>query len=109
MSIFVETTRPSAFLAAVRDRVTQEKGPWWVDPVGNFRHTQDSGASQAWFEPVAGKNELVLHFILSSTNCVEPQIYAFYHGHFVLMLLSHFFDRGGLIKVSTMAIPLPPC
>lgn len=95
MALIVATRRPNALLLRIREAIRDGEVTTWVcDPDGDFTHMSDQWGGRLWLSPRANGvgHELVFRTVPRKEQRISTSAYAFYHGHFAQMLLTHFDD-----------------
>jgi hypothetical protein len=91
MALVVATARPHALLRRIREAITEELiTTWTCDSDGDFTHASEQWRRRLWLRPIAGDGELVLRTVAPENRRITTVEYAYYHGHFAQMLLTHF-------------------
>lgn len=94
MAIIVNTPEPTQLLAALKKAIDDKKiETWSYDKDGDFTHTPDQWAYQAWLRPVVAPGSLIFGLLGKKDTQMTKVVYGVYHGRFIEMLLTHFDDQ----------------
>jgi hypothetical protein len=77
---------------------------WSCDKDGDFTHTPEQWANQAWFKPVIEPDSLVFGLLGKKDVVMTKLIHGLYHGRFIEMLLTHFDTSFGDVKATSQLI-----
>jgi hypothetical protein len=101
--ITILSSAPQALLLGIRTAVNDRVVRTWIyDSDGDFTHVAPQWTRLAWFRPRAGVDRLVLNIFPPQDTPITKMVYAYYHGHFVEMLLSHFDDRFSIAQATAL-------
>ena len=93
MAVRAFTADPDSLLSEVRKAVSDGSiTTWEIDSEGDFTHTSSQWRNRAWMRPRVLEDRLVFNIIAPKEVAMTRSVYAFYHGHLIQTLLSHF-DR----------------
>jgi hypothetical protein len=94
MAIIVNTPNPGQLLAAIKKEIEQKTVETWrYDADGDFTHTPNQWAYQAWLRPVVAPGTLIFGLLGKKDTQMTKVVYGVYHGRFIEMLLTHFDDQ----------------
>ena len=91
MAIEFETKTPNKLLKAFKKTIDDGHiATWSYDGDGDFTHTPDQWAHQAWLHPTVVPNtRLTLNVIAPVDTTVSSEAYAVYHGRLLESMLAH--------------------
>jgi hypothetical protein len=91
MALYFQTKTPNKLLNAFKKAIKDgHVVTWSCDDDGDFTHTPDEWAHQAWLRPTVTKEEQLSFSILAPTDStVSSEAYAVYHGRFIESMLAH--------------------
>jgi hypothetical protein len=89
-------------LKAIVSRIHQQGGPEWAVWEDELRF-QLSGPewSVAYFRPMYDAGQLILGLLPQEGEELPKELYAYYHGRVIEMLLRHCSDLAGAVQVTT--------
>jgi len=94
MSVYFETTNPSALLSAFDAAISlgnQAGGiATWTKVQGYYTHTSAQWGGQAYFQASVTTNRLVFNIVKPTNASVSIETYGYYHGHIIETMLNHF-------------------
>lgn len=91
MALIINTSRPAALLAAIKEAIDDKRiETWSYDLDGDLTHTPDQWRYQAWLRPVVAPGVLIFGLLGKRDVAMTKLIYGVYHGRFIEMLLTHF-------------------
>jgi hypothetical protein len=91
MAIHFETKTPNKLLKAFKKAIDDgHVVTWSYDKDGDFTHTPDQWANQAWLRPtVTPETRLTLFIVAPIDTTISSEAYAVYHGRFIEAMLVH--------------------
>jgi hypothetical protein len=91
MAIYFETKTPNKLLKTFKKAIDDgHVVTWSCDGDGDFTHTPDQWAHQAWLRPAVTTGKQLSFSILAPTDSkVSSEAYAVYHGRFIESMLAH--------------------
>ncbi|MBS1686725.1 MAG: hypothetical protein JSS76_18440 [Bacteroidetes bacterium] len=97
----IYTSNPSELLSAIKRDIKAGKIKTWnVFPDGDFFHSPDQWADQAFFKPVVKETFLELqHNFRPNHSKPASEVYAVYHGRFAEMIFAHFLSKVSSIRM----------
>jgi hypothetical protein len=94
MAVIIKTSNPSGLLQAIYKAIDNKKIETWVyDKDKDLIHTPDQWKGKAWLRPKAYNGELRFGILEPQGVKMTRLIYGVYHGRFIEMLLTHFYDQ----------------
>jgi hypothetical protein len=91
MALSVVTQRPRALLRRIREAIAEGTVTTWrVDGDGDLTHTSEQWGGRLWLRPTVDDAELRFTTVPPQETRISTVAYAYYHGHFIQMLLTHF-------------------
>jgi hypothetical protein len=91
MALIVNTPSPKELLASIRKAIDDKHiETWSYDADGDFTHSPEQWAYQAWLRPVIVPGALTFGLLGKKDVPMTKVVYGVYHGRFVEMLLTHF-------------------
>ncbi len=104
MALTVTTTRPRALLRKIYEAIAGGiVTTWMCDADGDFTHTSPQWGSRLWLRPETTDGKLHLTTIPRQGQRISVVTYAYYHGHFTQMLLTHFDEDFNEVSASAQA------
>lgn len=93
MSIYFETSNPSALLTAFKKAIDDKKVVTWAyDSDGDFTHTPEQWARKAWLRPAVSNGRLTMKYLTPASVAAKWPVYSVYHGRFVESMMEHCHD-----------------
>ncbi len=94
MAIIVKTENPKELLQAIYEAIDKKEiKTWECDRRKWFTHSEGQFSYKAWFKPTVRETSLRFDIVPADKIDLTLIIYAYYHGHFIQMLLSHFYNE----------------
>ncbi|MDF0489225.1 hypothetical protein PX554_13875 [Sphingomonas sp. H39-1-10] len=95
MSAYFETTQPKQLLADFDSaiKIGNAKGgitTWKKLVSGYYTHTSSQWENEAFFLPAISANRLTFNIVKPNSKSITTVAYAYYHGHIIETMLSHF-------------------
>ena len=92
--ISIYAAQPGILLQNLKKAARLQKiSPWECDNEGDFTQARVKERRKAWLRPSAGGNVLNFSFLGPQDVVLDQAAYAFYHGRFLEMLVTHFADQ----------------
>lgn len=95
MAVRFFTKSPAALLKAFDEKIDQKEREgsittWVRDSKGFYTHTSRWGRKAYFKANPRFEDRLVFNVVPPAGSVVEPEVYAFYHGHLVETFINHF-------------------
>jgi len=105
MPISVITDKPAELLASINKKLVEDKIRTWKKETHNnidyYTHTPEQYFHKAWFTPTVKKDELYFAIVYpKDIAAISKAIYGIYHGRFVEMITSHFYETYDITTIT---------
>src|ERR1039458_3036094 len=94
MALMVYTSQPQKLLTDIKKQIDEKKiETWEYDKDGDFTHSVDQWKNKGYLRPHITSGCLQFGLLGLKSTSMSRTIYGVYHGRFIEMLLTHFYDQ----------------